>query len=97
MHDRGINVALGTDSADSAPDQNLMDDARLVHRLRPDITEQTLFEMMTVRGAKALGLEHSVGQLKPGMRANYCAFAIKGGDPFLELLESDACAQAAAP
>ncbi len=88
MLDRGINVALGTDSAASAPDLNLLEDARLVHRLRPDVPPHTLFEMITVRGAKALGLEKSVGQLRPGTIAQYCAFTIKGDDPLIELLES---------
>jgi cytosine/adenosine deaminase-related metal-dependent hydrolase len=97
MLDLGINVALGTDSAASAPDLNLLEDVRLVHRLRPDLPASTLFEMITVRGAKALGLERSVGQLRPGMRAHYCAFTIKGDDPLTELLESDSSAQAAAP
>jgi cytosine/adenosine deaminase-related metal-dependent hydrolase len=85
----GINVALGTDSAASAPDLNLLEEIRLVHRLRPEVSVQSLFEMVTWRGAKALGLERIVGRLARGMRADHCVFRLKGEDPFLELLESD--------
>ncbi len=89
MLDLGINVALGTDSAASAGDLNLLDEARRVHRLQPDLPLETLFEMVTVRGAKALGIGGMVGRLLPGMRANYCVFRVNGKDPFAELIESD--------
>jgi aminodeoxyfutalosine deaminase len=89
MMELGINVALGTDSAASSPDLNLLEDLRLVHRLRPEIPAETLFEMATWRGAKALGMERMVGRLQPGMRANYCVFRVNRNDPFGELLESN--------
>jgi cytosine/adenosine deaminase-related metal-dependent hydrolase len=90
MLDLGINVALGTDSAASAGDLNLLEEVRLVHRLRPEVTAQTLFEMVTWRGAKALGMEGLVGRLAPAMRANYCVFGVSGDDPLGALLEGDA-------
>jgi cytosine/adenosine deaminase-related metal-dependent hydrolase len=68
---------------------NLLEEIRLVHRLRPEVSVQSLFEMVTWRGAKALGLERIVGRLARGMRADHCVFRLKGEDPFLELLESD--------
>jgi cytosine/adenosine deaminase-related metal-dependent hydrolase len=89
MLDLGINVALGTDSAASSGDLNLLEDLRLVHRLRPEIPVETLFEMVTWRGAKALGLEGIAGRLKQGMRANYCVFRVTGKDPLAESLESE--------
>jgi cytosine/adenosine deaminase-related metal-dependent hydrolase len=88
MLEMGINVALGTDSSASAPDLNLLEELRLVHRLRPEIPAETLFEMVTTRAARALGLER-LGALRAGFQASYCGFRITGPDPLLELLESD--------
>jgi cytosine/adenosine deaminase-related metal-dependent hydrolase len=87
---RGINVALGTDSAASSPDLNLIEEARLVHRLRPDVPVSLLFEMITTRGARALGMERSVGQLAQGMLAHWCAFPVRTEDPLTEVLETEA-------
>jgi cytosine/adenosine deaminase-related metal-dependent hydrolase len=86
----GINVALGTDSAASSPDLNPLEEARLVHRIRPDLPTSILFEMITTRGARALGMEGIVGRLAPGMRACYCAFPVRTDDPLTEVLETDA-------
>ena len=71
---RGINVALGTDSCASSPDLNLLDDLRLLHRLAPDTPAQTLWQMATARGARALGLESQTGTLTPGKSADLLAF-----------------------
>src|SRR5207302_10539659 len=57
---RGINVAVGTDSCASSPDLNLVDDLRLLHRLAPEVPAQTLWEMATIRGARAIGRELQV-------------------------------------
>jgi cytosine/adenosine deaminase-related metal-dependent hydrolase len=105
MLEMGINVALGTDSAASAPDLNLLEEARQVHRLRPELPVSLLFELITTRGARALRMVGEVGRLAVGMRANYCALEVRGGDPLREILEGDAAVvdvgwakgQAAAP
>jgi cytosine/adenosine deaminase-related metal-dependent hydrolase len=89
MLELGINVALGTDSAASSGDLNLLEDLRLVHCLRPEIPVETLFEMVTWRGAKALGMQATIGRLLPGMQANYCVFRVGNNCPLLELLESN--------
>jgi cytosine/adenosine deaminase-related metal-dependent hydrolase len=86
---RGINVGLGTDSAASSPDLNLMDDLRLVHRKRPDVSIQTLFEMATARGARALGLQDQIGTLSRGKSADFVIFEISSADPLRELLENN--------
>ena len=85
---RGINVAIGTDSCASSPNLNLLDDLRLVNRLYPDVTMETLFAMATLNGAKALGLAHAVGSLTPGKAADMVAFPIAGPDPLRAILES---------
>jgi cytosine/adenosine deaminase-related metal-dependent hydrolase len=86
---RGINVAIGTDSAASSPDLDLLEDLRLVHRLRPEVPPGVLFEMVTTRAARALGMEGRVGRLSPGLRADYCVYAVGRSDPLLDLLKAD--------
>lgn len=87
---RGINVAVGTDSCASSPDLNLVDDLRLVHRLAPDVPAATLWEMATVRGARALRMDDQVGTIGVGKAADLVAFAVSGyDDPLTEVLEAE--------
>jgi cytosine/adenosine deaminase-related metal-dependent hydrolase len=89
MLGRGINVAVGTDSTASSPDLNLMAEVRLIYRLRPELPPATVLAMGTVNGARALGLGKVVGTLGAGMRADWCAFAVRaGGDPVRAVLQS---------
>jgi cytosine/adenosine deaminase-related metal-dependent hydrolase len=86
----GINVAVGTDSTASSPDLNLMDDLRLIHRAYPGVPVETLFDMATIRGARALGMADRIGSLELGKSADFCVFRVKGRDPLREILETDA-------
>jgi aminodeoxyfutalosine deaminase len=74
MREMGINVALGTDSCASSGDLNLLAEAQLVRRLCPDVPAQTLLEMITINGARALGLEGQLGSLEPGKLADLAVF-----------------------
>jgi len=88
---RGINVAVGTDSCASSPDLNLVDDLRLLHRTAPDVPASVLWEMGTLRGARAMGLENEAGSIAPGKRADFVAFDVSASDDvLLDVLESDA-------
>jgi cytosine/adenosine deaminase-related metal-dependent hydrolase len=84
---RGINVAVGTDSAASSPNLNLMEDLRLMYWLRPDVPVETLFEMATVRGARALGMGDRVGTIEAGRVADLCVFGVTSREPLREVLE----------
>lgn len=84
---RGINVALGTDSCASSPDLNLIDDIRLVHQLAPDFPAESLWEMVTIRGAIALDAGHSIGSVTPGKHADFVAFPVESEEPLREILE----------
>ena len=86
MLSRGINVAVGTDSCASSPDLNLVDDLRLVHRLYPDEPVSLLWEMATVRAARAIGLSDA-GVVRQGVAADLVAFPSASGDPLREILE----------
>lgn len=83
---RGINVAVGTDSCASSPDLNLLDDLRLLRKLAPKVPAETIWEMATTRGARALMLHQVVGALGAGRCADMIAFAIESNSPLDELL-----------
>jgi cytosine/adenosine deaminase-related metal-dependent hydrolase len=83
----GINVAVGTDSCASSPDLNLVDDLRLLHEIAPEVEPRLLWEVATVRGARAIDAPR-VGSLTPGQYADVVAFAVSSADPLREILES---------
>ena len=84
---RGINVCVGTDSRASSPDLNLVDDLRLMHRQAPEVTPATLWEMATIRGARALGMERGWGTLAAGKNADCVVFPATTDDPLREILQ----------
>jgi 5-methylthioadenosine/S-adenosylhomocysteine deaminase len=74
---QGVTVALGTDGCASNNNLDLfseMDTAAKLHKvskLDPTVMDaQTLLSMATVDGARALGLEKSIGSLEVGKRAD---------------------------
>jgi cytosine/adenosine deaminase-related metal-dependent hydrolase len=85
MLERGINVAIGTDSCASSPDLNLLEDLRHVSRLAPDLAVEELWAMVTTRAARALGMGGEVGELSPGAWADLVAFEAQA-DPLKEVL-----------
>jgi len=84
MLNAGVNVCLATDSAmvNNANDMiREMWYALMLHRItRMDPTyptAETVLEMATVRGAKALGMEDQVGSLEPGKKADIILIDLK--------------------
>jgi 5-methylthioadenosine/S-adenosylhomocysteine deaminase len=71
MKQRGVNVALGTDSArqSSAGDAGFLA-LQLAGGAGFKTVSEDIFEMMTVGGAQAAGLHHLVGSLEVGKRAD---------------------------
>ena len=81
----GVNVALGTDSAASNNDLNMfaeMQSAALLAKLRcQDATVLPAADalyMATLGGARAMGLEQSIGSLEPGKQADVIAVDLSG-------------------
>jgi 5-methylthioadenosine/S-adenosylhomocysteine deaminase len=77
MRAAGIPVGVGTDGAASNNDLDMfeaMRQAALLHKLQTGdprtIPARTALEMATREGARALGLEKSIGSLEPGKRAD---------------------------
>jgi 5-methylthioadenosine/S-adenosylhomocysteine deaminase len=77
MVQAGINVAIGTDGNNASNYSDLMRATYLVAGLFKDArTDPQMFpaemayEMATLGGARAMGLEHEIGSLEPGKRAD---------------------------
>lgn len=83
--DKGVNVALGTDSAASNNDLNLfgeMQAAALLAKLQSlDATALPASEalaMATINGARAMGLEDRIGSVEVGKQADLIAVDLSG-------------------
>ena len=77
----GVDVALGTDSANSSNYLDMvraMNAAAVVYKdARRDpaqITAETALELATIRGARALGIDDLVGSIEVGKRADLVLF-----------------------
>lgn len=67
----GLAPALGTDSLASCPSLNILDETAFIRKHFPNIHPRTLVEMVTVNGARALGLDALYGTLTPGKKAEF--------------------------
>jgi len=99
MLERGVPLALGTDSSNSGGRHDLFEIMRLALMLpRPDTpaprawpTARRVFEMATIGGARAIGQAGVVGRIEPGQRADLVLLdprgaALAGGPPTVPLL-----------
>ena len=80
LQDKGINVALGTDSAASNNDLNMfgeMQTAALLAKLHSGdataLPAANALAMATINGARAMGLEEQIGSLEVGKQADIIA------------------------
>jgi 5-methylthioadenosine/S-adenosylhomocysteine deaminase len=78
----GIPVAIGTDSVASNNRIDLLEEAhiaQIVQRARLSssgaFTSDELLRMVTIDGARALGIDDRVGSIEPGKDADLCAVA----------------------
>ncbi|MBC8108372.1 MAG: amidohydrolase family protein [Anaerolineae bacterium] len=84
----GINVAVGTDSCASSPNLNVIDDLRILHNFAPEVLPHLLWEMATIRGARAVQMHEQVGTITSGKRADLITFDVRSLDPLGEILET---------
>ncbi|MFC2121589.1 amidohydrolase family protein [Bacteroidota bacterium] len=75
--DSGINVCIGTDGAASNNNLDLLEEVRLAALLHKGVTNnpeaidaETALRMITINGAKALGMENIIGSVEIGKRAD---------------------------
>ena len=80
---QNVRVGLGTDSVGSNNRLDLLEEARIasvLHRARlarcDVLGPAELLRMCTIDGARALGLESTVGTLEPGKDADLCAVSL---------------------
>jgi len=73
----GVNVALGCDGGPSNNDYDLIREMKLAAILHKAVSldplivpAETVLEMATINGARALGLEHEIGSLEVGKKAD---------------------------
>ena len=77
LRSAGINVGIGTDGAASNDSNNMIEAIKCaallqkVHHLDPRVLLATdVLQMATIEGARALGIDHLVGSLEVGKRAD---------------------------
>jgi cytosine/adenosine deaminase-related metal-dependent hydrolase len=77
MLERGVNVALGCDGGPSNNDYDMIREMKLAAIIHKAVTldplivpAETVLEMATINGARALGLEHEIGSLEVGKKAD---------------------------
>lgn len=78
MLDKGVNVSIGSDGAPCNNNLDIFEDMRrasLIQKgrlLNPvKMKAQKIFDMVTLNGAEALGIEEKVGSLEEGKRADF--------------------------
>ncbi|MBV9579691.1 MAG: amidohydrolase family protein [Chloroflexi bacterium] len=81
--ERGVNVAIGADGAAANNRLDAWEELRvagLLSRLRsgpPGVAALELFEMATIGGAQALGLDADIGSLEPGKFADLATLDVR--------------------
>jgi cytosine/adenosine deaminase-related metal-dependent hydrolase len=87
----GFNVCLGTDSLASNETLSLFDEMRAFQKEFPSVSAEEIFQMVTVKAARALRYENALGQIRPGFGADLIAVPCTGlTDIFEELIAWDA-------
>ncbi len=99
MIEHGLTVALGTDSLASNDDLNLLAEAQFAfhaHRIeakdhdKQAPTARQMVEAMTMEAAIALKMDHLIGSLQSGKRADIAVFALPP-TPLSEAEKQQAC------
>lgn len=87
LHQAGVNVAIGTDSAASNNSLDLFSELRTAAMLAKAVAAdaaavpaQVALEMATINGARALGLAERIGSLVAGKEADVIAVDLSGID-----------------
>ncbi len=74
--ERGVNVAVGTDSRASNPDLSVWRELLFLHASHPNASPRALLELGTINGARALGVNRETGSLTPGKTADLAVVSL---------------------
>ncbi|KAF7718866.1 Amidohydro-rel domain-containing protein [Penicillium ucsense] len=81
----GVNIGLGTDGAPCNNTCDLLQEMKLAAIIHKSISydptavpAESVLEMATINGAKALGLADSIGSLEIGKKADFVALDVRG-------------------
>ncbi|MDP6924117.1 MAG: amidohydrolase family protein [Candidatus Scalindua sp.] len=80
LKDRGINIALGTDSLASNDTLSILDEMKFIRNSYPEIEPNYIFKMGTIAGAVALQMDDCIGQLHPGYYADIAVIEFQDTD-----------------
>lgn len=69
-------IGVGTDSAASNEDLDLVAEARALREIAPTVSASRLLRMLTLEGATALGLDRHIGSLTIGKHADIVAMRV---------------------
>jgi cytosine/adenosine deaminase-related metal-dependent hydrolase len=69
--EKGINIALGTDSLASNSSLSMLEEIKELRRRYKELSSQGILKMAILNGAKALGLEDRIGSLTKGKYADF--------------------------
>ncbi|MCL5099422.1 MAG: amidohydrolase family protein [Candidatus Omnitrophica bacterium] len=85
LSNAGVNICLGTDSlatvnqpAGVRLELDMFHEMRALSAAHPELLMETIVRMATINGAKALGLEGKIGELRPGVWADLIALPYRG-------------------
>jgi len=92
---QGISVSLGADGAPCNNNLNMFQEMRLASLLQKPhhgptaMPAREVFEMATIEGARALGIDQDVGSIEVGKKADLVAVDLSGPSVAMELNEKN--------
>ena len=90
LRELGFNICLGTDSLASNSDLSLFAEMREFQTRFLDVAPEETLSMVTVKAARALGRESSLGRIRAGCPADLIAIPCeKEGDVFEQIIAFD--------
>ena len=82
--DKGINVAIGTDSITSNETLDFLYELKLIRKNHPHLSKEAVLTLATINGAKALKMEKNIGSIEAGKKADMIGFKLSNANDPLE-------------